>query len=295
MAKENSNIGYKITIILLSFIIIYFVFDKIHTIKQKDQLIVQVEATTMQKDSIRNELDDLYHSYDGLQTNNAVLNDSLAVQQARIKEVMDELQNIKSNDYARIKQLKDEVETLKLIMRSYVRQIDSLYTQNQVLITQNTQIKNQYDNQVQQNQQIVSENDSLQQTVKLAKELTAYSIGITAINQRGKETQRIKKTKKFQVCFILSENKIISTGRKKVYIRVTKPDGEVLRNSNSGFFNYQGKSIAYSEVKEIEYDGSSQNLCVFYTIATDDLPAGQYTAFLFSEGVQIGDIAITLK
>ncbi|MBN2662903.1 MAG: hypothetical protein JXR68_04575 [Bacteroidales bacterium] len=295
MAEKNSNIGYKITIILLSFIIIYFVFDKIHTIKQKDSMIVEIETQTMQKDSLNDELEDLFLVYEGLQTNNAQINDSLAVQQQRIQDLMTELSNLKASDYARIKQLKDEVETLKTIMKSYVHQIDSLYQANQILVAKNTQIQQQYDNQVQQTQNLSTQNDSLQQTIQVAKELTAYSLNLTALNQRGKTTERSNKVEKFQVCFILSENKVITTGRKYVYLRITKPDGEVLRNNNSGFFNYQGQNIAYSSVKEIEYDGNSQNLCVYYTVDVSDLPSGNYTVFIFSEGKEIGDASINLN
>jgi len=295
MTDKKSNIGYKITIILLSFIIIYFVFDKIHTIKQKDIMVVKIEAQTMQKDSLNDELEDLLMAYDGLETNNAQINDSLASQQARIQELITELQNVQASDYARIQQLKDEVETLKSIMKSYVHQIDSLYQQNQILIVQNTQIQQQYDDQVSHTQDLTTQNDSLQETIQVAKELTAYSLVFSALNQRGKDTQRSRKVVKFKVCFLLSENKVISTGRKYIYLRVTKPDGEVLRNDNSGFFDYQGSQIAYSSVKEIEYDGSSQNLCMFYNIAVDDLPEGQYSVFIFSEGKQIGDASITLK
>lgn len=295
MADKQSNIGYKITIILLSFIIIYFVFDKINTIKQKDIMVVQIEQQSLMKDSLNDELADLLLAYDGLETNNAQINDSLAAQQQQVRDLMIELQNVKANDYARIQQLMGEVETLKDIMKSYVQHIDSLYQENQILIAQNDQIQQQFDDQVQHTQDLSTQNDSLQQTVQVAKELTAYSLNFTALNQRGKDTQRGRKVKKFQVCFLLSENQIITTGRKYLYIRITKPSGEVLRNGSSGFFNYQGNDIAYSSVKEIEYDGSSQNLCMFYTIDTDDLPAGQYSVFIFSEGKEIGDISITLK
>lgn len=295
MSDKKSNIGYKITIILLSFIIIYFIFDKVNAMKQKEIMVSQIETQTLEKDSLNDELEDLLFAYEGLETNNAQINDSLAAQQVKIQELIEELQNVKASDYYRIQQLKDEVETLKTIMKSYVKQIDSLYQENQILIAENTQIQNQYDQQVQHTQDLTTQNDSLQETIQVAKELTAYSLNFTALNQRGKETQRINKVEKFQICFLLSENKIITTGRKYLYIRVTKPNGEVLRNSSSGFFSYQGSDIAYSAVKEIEYDGSSQQLCMYYNIDVDDLPDGTYTVFIFSEGKEIGDATITLK
>ncbi|MEA3450947.1 MAG: hypothetical protein U9Q83_03480, partial [Bacteroidota bacterium] len=248
-----------------------------------------------QKDSLRGELDDLYLTYNSLETNNKEINDSLFKQKQKVEELMQELKNTKSGDYARINILKKEIATLKKVMKSFVKQIDSLYQQNQILIVENTHIKNQYSDIVVEKDQLSNEKDSLQQTVKVAKALTAYSIQTLAFNRRGKSTSRIRKVEKFQVCFLLSENKVSTTGRKYVYLRVTKPSGEVLRNNNSGFFNYEGKSIAYSAVKEIEYNGNSQNICVYYNVLIDDLPDGNYSVFIFIDGTQIGDAKINLK
>ncbi len=295
MTDKRSNLGYKIIIILLFIALIALVFDKINTKKENNNLITKIETTSFQKDSLRGVLEDLYLSYNSLQTNNKKINDSLQSQQQRVKKLMQELRNTKSNEYGKIKTLKKEVETLKKIMKSYVRQIDSLYQKNQILITENKHIKTQYSQVVDENDQLATQNDSLAETVKIAKTLSAYSEQIVALNRRGKTTRRIRKAKKLQICFLLSENKVSTKGKKYVYLRVTKPDGEVLRNDNSGFFNYEDKSIAYSAVKEIDYDGNSQNICIYYDMTNEDLPRGEYTAFLFIDGKEIGDTNIKLK
>ncbi len=295
MSEKKSNLGYKITIFLLSAIIIWLVIDKITTRKKIVQQITVIEEVSKEKDSLRNELEQMYLSYSDLETNNQALNDSLAAEQQKIKDLLDELENVKSSDNYRIQQLKDEVETLKKIMKSYVRQIDSLYQENQVLIAENTKIKKDFEQKVEQTEVLTEQKDSLEQTVNVAKELTAYSISLSALNRRGKETNRTRKLRKFQVCFVLSENKVVNKGRKYVYIRVTKPNGKVLRNDQSGFFNFEGKSIAYSAVKEIEYNGSSQNICMYYKRILDDLPRGDYTVFIFIDGSEIGNKKIYLK
>lgn len=295
MATKKSNIGYKITIILLLAVIAWLVYDKITTKTETTQMITVIEESTHDKDSLKYELENLYLSYGDLETNNVEINDSLTAQKEKIKELIQEIQNVKSYNYAKIQQLKDEVETLKKVMKSFVHQIDSLYQENQVLIAENTEIKTNYTNVVEINENLTDQKDSLQETVKIAKELAAYNTNFVAINKRDKTTDRIKKAQKFQVCFMLSENKITSQGRKNAYIRITKPSGEVLRNDNSGFFNYQGESIAYSSTRQIEYDGSAQDICMFYTIVSEDLPKGEYTIFIFIDGKQIGDQTIHLK
>ncbi len=296
MSKENSNIGYKITIILLLILIAGLVYDKINSGQKNNELIAEIEETSFQKDSLNKELSDLYLIYNDLHTDNKSLNDSLIRQKQQIKELMEEISNVKSSDYAKIKQLKKEVETLKNIMKSYVKQIDELYQENQNLIAENTQIKDNYNKEVTKNEELIEEKDSLQEKVSVAKELAAYNINFGAINKRGKTTDRIKKAQKFQVCFMISENKVATVGQKNVYTRITKPgSGEVLRNDNSGFFNHKGQSISYSSVRQIEYDGKAQNICVYFNINSDNLPKGDYNVFIFVDGVQIGDKKVTLK
>lgn len=295
MTTKKSNLGYKITIIILVLLSVYLIIDKVFTTKENSQLIVTLEENTYQKDSLRDELNELYLSYATLETNNQSINDSLDKQQAKVKKLIEELKNVKSSDYAKIQQLKKEIETLKNVMKSFVSQIDSLYQQNQILKVENKEIKNQYNQVVTENETLITQKDSLAQTVSIAKELKAYNINFVASNKRDKTTDRIKKTEKFQVCFMISENKITSIGRKNVYLRIAKPDGEILRNNNSGFFNYQGESIAFSSSKEIDYNGNSQNVCIFYLVEVEGLPEGKYTAFIFVDGFIIGDQKITLK
>ena len=295
MENKNSNIGYKIIIFVLLLVIAFFIYDKIKSTKSQQETLEQVEISTHQKDSLQNELQDLYLTYNSLQTDNEALNDSLQEQKERVEELMTKLKNTKSTDKYQIQQLKKEVETLKSIMKSYIRQIDSLYQQNQILIVENKKIKNQYTEVIQEKTELEQKTDSLTQTVKIAQKLTAYSINFNALNKRGKTTERIRKTKKFKVCFMLSENQVASKGKKNVYIRITKPDDYVLTNSKSGYFNYQDKSIMYSAVKEINYDGSKQDICMYYNVEAEDLPKGKYTVFIFVDGYQIGDYSITLK
>ncbi len=257
--------------------------------------IQQLEQNTFEKDSLMSELEDMYLSYSQLKTNNDSLNQKLENQKQRIEALMEELRRVKANDRAKIKQLKEEIATLRKIMKSYIRQIDSLYERNQILITENRQIKQQYQQVVEEKQVIEQEADSLKTTVKLAQQLTVSYINFSALNKRGKITKRIRKAHKFEVCFTLTENKIAPKGRKKVYIRVAKPDGEILLNSKSGLFKYQDKEIYYSAMREINYDGKAQNVCVYFDNPYTDLPSGTYTVFIFVENYQVGDKTITLK
>ena len=83
-------------------------------------------------------------------------------------------------------------------------------------------------------------------------------------------------------------------GSKDLLVRLVKPDGSILMNESSGFFNYQGKEIAYSSKKNINYDGKAQN-AVVYIISREVLSAGNYQADVFCEGRNIGSVEINVN
>jgi hypothetical protein len=89
-------------------------------------------------------------------------------------------------------------------------------------------------------------------------------------------------------------NKVAKTGTKKIYLRIARPDGEILINSNSSTFMYQGKEIFYSAMKEIDYQGKDTDVCIYYLNDTQ-LPPGKYTAFIFIDGNLVASHEIYLK
>ena len=233
-------------------------------------------------------------NYNQLQTTNDTINAQLAEQKAKVEELMTTLKRTKASNLDSLKKYRAEVETLRSIMRSFVVQIDSLNTKNQILTEENNRLSGQLSNARQQNKQLSNVKDSLQGRVKEAETLKAQGIKLVALNDRDNETSRILKTKKFRVTFTLSENEMTKKGEKDLMVRLVKPDGSILMNESSGFFNYQGKEIAYSSKKNVNYDGKAQN-AVVYVISREVLSAGNYQADVFCEGRNIGSVTININ
>ncbi len=295
MAKKNSNFVYITVILLLLLLVVYLLYDRYKLKKNTKIMIEQIQQNAYEKDSLMNELEDIYQSYEGLMTTNDSLNKKIIEQKQHIQDLMQQLRHTRNVDRAKIKQLKEEVKTLRKILKSYIRQVDSLYEQNQILLTENRQIKHQYQQVVEEKEQLTQMADSLKKTVKEAQYLTAYYIEVKALNKRDKKTRRHRRTRKFEVCFTLSQNRVAPKGKKKIYLRIAKPDGEILLNSKSQTFTFEGKEIYYSSYREIDYDGNAQNLCIYYDASSNKLVKGTYTVFIFADGVLIGDKKITLK
>lgn len=296
MEKNQSKTAIFIVIIITQFLIIsWLIYDKVNTKQETVVLISQLETSKTEKDSLVTELGDLYSAYEDLETNNKEMNEKLQAERAKIEQLMEELKKTKSSDSYRIAKYKEEIETLKNIMKSYIVQIDELNQKNQQLIAENEEIKSNYENVVTEKEELVEKTDSLANKVEIAAELQAYNVSFEALNKRGKTTKRIKKAEKFQLCYTLNKNKITKQGNKDVYIRIADNAGNIIRNTTSGFFEYQGKEIAYSAKKNILYKGEELQDCMYYNIQNEDLPKGTFTVFIFIDGKEIASKELILK
>ena len=292
--ESHSNIILWILLLIFSLLVIFLVYTNVRTKKEFQQTIENLERTVEERDSLQIELEQIYVQYQQLKTNNDSLNKKLDVQKERVAQLIQELRRVKVTDKQKIEQLKQEVALLRNIMRSYIRQIDSLYQKNQILVEENRKIKEQYTAVIIEKQELEQVADSLKKTVEIASTLQARPISFLALNKRDKETKRIRKTNKFQICFTLLANQIANKGVKKVYLRIARPDGEILINENSSTFNYQGKEIFYSAMKEVDYQGKDTQVCIYYLNSTE-LPAGKYVAYIFVDDKQVLTTDITLK
>ena len=90
------------------------------------------------------------------------------------------------------------------------------------------------------------------------------------------------------------KNITAKTGERTLYVRIAKPDNEVLSKSASDTFTYENRELAYSIKKYIEYTGEEQTVTVYWDVE-EFLGAGEYTVYLFSDGVMIGEKSFTLE
>ena len=127
----------------------------------------------------------------------------------------------------------------------------------------------------------------------LASQLDATHITITPTNKRGKKTTRIKRITRFDIGFTIVKNITAQTGQRAIYVRITKPNQEVLTKSASNTFPYEDRNIAYSIKKYIEYTGEEQNVMVYWDVE-EFLQAGTYRVDIFADGNLIGSQSFEL-
>ncbi len=294
--KKSGKTGLVIAIVaiaLLAATVVYLflsVRDKGREIEEMSQLF------EIEKEEMENEYSGFAVQYDEMKMH--ISNDSLIRQldkeKQRTQQLLEELRQTKATNAAEIKRLKKELATVREVMRTYVVQIDSLDRINKQLAKENTRVRQQYQAQTKVVEQLTVDKQKAEEKVALASQLDAAAITITPRNKRGKEEKKVKNVTQFMVNFTIVKNITVQTGEKTVYLRITKPDGEVLVKDAANTFRYENVSLEYSAKKYIEYTGEQQEVTMYWDVE-EYLSAGTYTAYLFVDGVMIGEQSVTLN
>ena len=264
--------------------------DKGREIEEMTQLF------EIEKEEMENEYSGFAVQYDEMQRH--ISNDSLIRQldkeKQRTQQLLEELRQTKATNAAEITRLKKELATVREVMRSYVRQIDSLDQINKKLAQENTRVRQQYQEQTRVVEKLTVEKEKAEEKVALASQLDAAAITVTPLNKRNKEEKKVKNVTQIKVNFTIVKNITVQTGEKTVYLRITKPDGEPLVKDRSNTFRYENVNLEYSAKKYIEYTGEQQEVTMYWDVE-EYLSAGTYTAYLFVDGVMIGEQSVTLN
>ena len=254
-----------------------------------------VQLFELEKEEMENEYSTFATQYDEMQI--LISNDSLVAQlereKLRTQQLLEELRATKASNAAEIARLKKELKTVRAVMRSYVVQIDSLNQANEKLTKENKRVRTQYAEATKKVETLQEEAKNLSDKVTLAAQLDATNIRIEPRNKRGKATNSIKSVIKFAVDFTIVKNITATTGERTIYVRIAKPDGSVLTKDASRTFKYENTQLEYSIKKLIEYTGEEQSVTVYWDVE-EFLNPGEYTVYIFSDGVMIGEKSFAL-
>lgn len=294
--KKSGKTGLIILIVaavLLAGAAVYLFIDSQNKGREIEEMTQLFE---IEKEEMENEYSGFAVQYDEMKVH--ISNDSLIRQldreKQRTQQLLEELRQTKATNAAEITRLKRELTTVRTVMRTYVRQIDSLDQINKQLAKENTRVKQQYQEQTKVVEKLTIDKEKAEEKVALASQLDAAAITVTPHNKRGKEEHKVKNVTQFVVNFTIVKNITVQTGEKTVYLRITKPDGEPLVKDASNTFKYENVNLEYSAKKYIEYTGEQQEVTMYWDVE-EYLSAGTYNAYLFVDGVMIGEQSVTLN
>ena len=266
-------------------------------LQQKTEIKEIVEQMEFEKEQLEDEYEELAIQFDGYQTpdiHNDSLVELLSQEKQRVQDLLEELLITKVTNARRIAELKKELATVRQVMVSYVHQIDSLDRTNKKLVAENQQVKQQYQEVARQAQQLEEERTQLVEVVSRASMLEITQFQMIPLNKRDRKTSIYNQIQKLQFDYTIGRNITNKPGMKKLYLRITRPDGEVMQKSLNHVFRFENSEIAYSVKKDFEYAGEDTSGSLYWTVE-EILQTGIYNADFFVDGELIGSFPFEIR
>jgi hypothetical protein len=290
---KNKQSVWIILVIVLIITVAGAIFYIFRQQNQMNDLKLQSELV---KEELADEYNDLVIDFEGFRMK--ISNDSLVAEleseRMKVQRLREELRTVKSTNTKRINELRKELETLRAILKHYVQQIDSLNKINEKLTVENKQVTAKYQQATQTVSLLTKEKEQLTETVQLASKLDVSAIMVNGLNDKNKLTSQIKKMVKIEFQFIINKNITATPGEKTIYIRIMKPDDDVLIKSRSNTFVYEDKEINYSAKRTIEYTGEEFPVSIYWDVE-EYLSPGAYRVDIFADGNRIGQKSFKLE
>lgn len=275
-------------VVILSLVLAGLIF--VH-FNQRTQMLEMEQVLREEKDSLAKELSGIIFQYDTLKNSSDSMSVEIEEQQEKIQDLLD----IKATNAHKIRVYKRELGTLRDVMKSYIRQVDSLNTKNQLLTAENQEVRSQLKNAEDSNQELSKIKNELDSKVEIASVLQAKNISAEPLNSKGKFKDKTEKVEKIKVCLTLRENPIAEAGEKEVFLRIIRPDDIVVTTSIDNVFPVSDeKQLVYSASRSVEYMNQDVDMCIFWTNDKLLIP-GVYRIELYLGPNLIGTSSITLK
>jgi hypothetical protein len=299
-AKKRSSTGLIILIIILALISAGLVVWLLMT--NSDLKELQDEKQQM-KIELTTELDSLLAEHNRTKEEYGVLADSLKTKDSVIIANAKEIKSLLNYKWEYYK-IKKKLSNLQEVAQSYVRQMDSLYRENQTLKDENIKIKQEYQQEIAKTRELTQIKDELTEQVDKASVLKAYNVSADPIQlkyggKKEKVTDKAKRMDEIKICFTLSENKIVPKGEKKLYIRIAKPDKMILTPSRGDdySFMYKGEKLQYSIMHEVDYQGSAADICLYWRkrSASQEMLEGTYHVEIFDDQSMLGATSFSVR
>jgi multidrug efflux pump subunit AcrB len=297
-APKSSNTWLYILLIVLALGIIGLSFWLISVKNNMNDLLAEKEV---QRVELVHELDSLMAEHDQIKKSYGEISDSLTVMDSVIQARAEEIKKLLNYKWEYYK-VKKKLDKLQVISQGYIRKMDSIVEVNQDLTEENIQIKEEIKQEKRKNLDLQKEKEELTQKVDEAAVLSAYNMTSEPVHVKGsgKEvpTNKIKRVDRVKVCFTIGKNAVIEPGIKTLYIRIARPDEEILMKGRGDeyTFTYQGEVLQYSIKEDVDYQNEAQYVCFYWNRRPSlELQPGLYHVDVFSGDNIIGETTFVLK
>ncbi len=296
--KGTSNLWMYIVIVIMALGIIGVSLWLLSVKSTMNELLAEKEV---QKIELEQELETLILEHEKIKQSYGDVSDSLVVMDSVIQANAVEIKKMLNYKWEYYK-IKKKMSRLQVVAQGYVRQMDSIVTINQDLTEENIQIKEEMKIEKRKNRQLEQQAEALTGMVDEASVLSVYNLVSVGAHKKGSgkemDSDKVRRVDLIRVCFTLGENSIIEPGAKKIYVRIAKPDNEILTKGRGSeyTFEFNGEMLQYSIMEEVNYENNSIDMCLRWNKrGTQDLDPGVYHVDIFEGNNTIGSTLFTLR
>ena len=296
----NSSKTMMIIAIIFGIVALVLVILLFQTRSNLKGLLAEKEEQRLE---LQTELDSVLMEHERVKQEYGQLSDSLAVKDSVIQANATEIKRLLDTEWEYYK-VKKKLGQLQLIAQGYVQQMDSLYRVNAALTEENQAIRKDLKDLRKAKEEVDKDREQLSEKVEMAAILKAINMEATGLRlktggEKEVATDKVQRVEQVRVCFTIAENKISTPGKKDIYIRIARPDQEILVKGrlDDFSFEYQGERLQYSIMQTIEYENAPVDLCLYWKkeYSSQDMQAGLYHVDIFCENAIIGHTTFTLR
>ena len=294
--RKRNKSGIFITLIIILAIAlgvaVFFTFQKKAQVEDKESELLTAYGRL---DSISDVLNVKIQQIEELGGNVEELD---SIRTSLEKEKEDLLKN-RAYSNRQIRDLNDRLEGYKELLVMKDGEIEELKKVNEVLVTENTELKTERNVLNQTIKDAEKTKEELQQKVKVASQLEAENISVYAVTSGGKEREgefRARQIDQIKVEFNIAKNDVAPIEGKEIFIRILDENNNPIFDvaKGSGTFVLDGKETFYTAKQDILFDNSQQSLSFSYDKGTE-YERGTYNMEIYTDGYLMGSKTFRVK
>lgn len=247
-----------------------------------------------EKDELTEQIVALQADYDSLSSDYESINSQLDSSREEVAQLIERIQKTDATNRSKIRQYQKELGTLRAIMKNYIIQIDSLNTLNHKLTADAAAARQETAKVRKQNDELQKTVEELVDKVETGATLQGRDIKAEAYNNNGKVVDRSSSAVRILTTLTIAANSLAEKGPVRVYVVVTDPDGNILKNSDSCLCNYGGGQLETSASREIDYQGNEVEISI-YLNNVGKFSKGIYTVQVLTERSLMGSTQFMLR
>jgi peptidoglycan hydrolase CwlO-like protein len=283
-AEKKTNGPLKAIMIALAVVAVGLGAALAYVMSTKNDLVSEL---TKEKEDLTEQIEALQADYEGLSSDYDNINAQLDSSREEIAQLVERVKKTEATNRAKIRQYEKELGTLRSIMRSYIVQIDSLNTLNHKLTAEAASARKEAAEHKKRSEELATEVESLSDKVATGSVIKARGLSIKAYTAADKVTDKASRVTRLLANLTLIENDLAERGPIRIYLCVYDPSGNLITNSTSTSFTFNGQLLSATASREVDYAGNELEVGIY----VNEVPAyepGIYTVRAYTEHAALG-------